>query len=293
MAFPQTTAPTLNNWQAQFNGLTIGAGTPYDLNGIEGLDLPAIRSGDTSRPRSHGEWMGLDLLAGREITIVGDFVSDGTSLQHAAEALGTAFAPGALTELPFWIQMPNLPILGMMVRTRKRNVPVDLGYSVSALAQMTIQLHATDPRLYAAAQSSSCVTALSPATTDLTVNNAGNYETRPLLTLAGPLHGPTVFQSSAGPGFWFIQLINPAGGIDIASGDTVVIDTDTHAVTYYVGGTGNGTPIKNWVQPGNLWPNTAIGTPGMIPGNNVFTFNSTSGSDTGTLTVTWASAYLI
>src|SRR5579875_1947174 len=102
MAFPSpaVTPPSLSTWQASFNGLTIGLGTPFAIDKITGLDLPALRSGDVVRQRDHGQLIGLDLLAARDIVIEGDVVSDGTSLQHALVNLATATTPGGSTEQP-------------------------------------------------------------------------------------------------------------------------------------------------------------------------------------------------
>jgi len=307
MAFPTTSPPSLSNWQMYFNGLTLGNSTPYALYNVQGLDLPAIRSGDVPRPREQGEWIGLDLMAGRLITIVGDMISNGTSIESSAQNLGGAFIPGGTTELPLWFQWANLPILAAMCRTRKNVTPIDLGFSVNALASMNLQLFATDPRLYAASQSSSCGvgTALGggvfPATFpysfthgsvagSIAANNAGNFETRPLLTLTGPLTNPTVYNATTG---WQLTLTNPNQvGFTVQSGDTVTIDTDTHAVLYYVGGAGTPAPIRAWIVAGSTWPSTPNGVAGLAPGNNTVQLTSTGTSDTGSLTCEWSSAYL-
>jgi hypothetical protein len=308
--FPTTAAPSLSNWQVQFNGLTMGAGTPYGLVKIDGLDLPKIRGGDLARPRDHGELAGLDLLGGRDVTITGDFVADGTSLQHAGQALGTAFAPAprGTTEVPLWFQEPGLPVLALMCRARKRSVPRDLSYSMG-LAMSAVSVHATDPRLYGAPQTATVGlgTPLGgmtfPAAFPLsfgggtvagviTANNGGNFEMRPLLTIAGPCTNPVVVNATAG---WQLALSNPTQtGYTVLAGDTLVIDTDLHTVQYFVGGTGTGAARRAWVVPGSTWPSAVSGVGGLVPGNNTLQFTSgDSSAVAGTLTAQWASGYLI
>jgi hypothetical protein len=195
-----------------------------------------------------------------------------------------------------------------MCRTRKRTVPIDLAYSVNAMGKMAIQVHATDPRLYASPQTASCSTGTAlaggifPATFpysfshgsvagEIFATNAGNYDTRPIITLTGPLTNPVIFNSTTG---WQLQIINPLEtGFTIQAGDTLAIDTDTHAVNYFVAGTGSGSSVRNWIVAGSTWPNTPTGVNGLAPGSNTIQLTSTGSSDTGTLTLQWASAYLI
>lgn len=310
MSFPLTAAPSLSNWELQYNGLQIGNGTPYAVTNIEGLDNPTVRNADIVRPRDHGQFVGLDLLGGRDITITGDFTTDGVSLQSAGKALGAAFVSGAVTELPFWFQFPNLPILCSVARCRKRTTPIDFGYSVATLAKMTILLHATDPRLYGAPQTASVglptpVGGMTfPATFPLSfgggsnfsvlpVVNAGNVEMRPLLVLTGPMTNPTIVNTTAG---WSLSFTNPAQtSFTLNAGDTLTIDTDTgHAVTYLASGTTVSSPRRNWVIAGSTWPDPSKNVGGLVPGSNTIEFGSQdSGAVAGTLTVKWASAYQI
>lgn len=309
MAFPLTAAPSLSNWQMQYNGLTIGASTPYAVYQLDGLDLPQVRTGDLNRPREHGEFVGLDLMSGRDIMLTGDYQSDGINIQDSQQNLGRAFIPGGTTEQPFWFQFPNLPVLASMVRVRKRTMPIDQPYSVAAMGQLALMMHSSDPRLYGPVQSGSCGVGqalgggIFPATFPyvfssgsvagtVVANNAGNVEMRPLLTITGPVTNPTIFNATAG---WQITITNPLQvGYTVLAGDTLVIDTDTHAITYYTGGVGVGAARRAWLAAGSTWPSTVLGVPGLAPGSNTFQFTSTDGiSVAGTLQVQWASAYLL
>ena len=309
MSFPTATPPSLSDYQISFNGLTLGPSTPYQLDGPQGLDLPAILSGDNNREREHGEFKGFDAMAGRDVTLPIDVTTDGTSLQSALTALAKAFAPQVMTELPMWAKLPNLPVLGFNCRPRKRTSPIDVAWA-AGLASVAVQVHATDPLLYGAAQSASVGLGTpgsgwtAPVTFPWTMGggtavqvascpNSGNFESRPILTITGPCTSPTIY-SAAG---WAIQLINPnqGGGLTVAAGDTLVIDLGpARSVTYYVGGTGVGASRKNWVVGGSIWPSTQLGIPGIAPGaNSIAFFSQDASAVTGTLSVSWAPAYLI
>ena len=309
MSFPTAAPPSLADYQMSFGGLTLGPSTPYQLDSPQGLDLPAITSGDVPRPREHGEHKGFDAMIGRDITLPIDVTTDGTSLQSALKTLATAFNPMVMAEQALWMKLPNLPVLGTNCRPRKRAWPLDLAWA-AGLASVAVQVHASDPILYGAPQSASVGLGTpgsgwtAPITFPWTMGggtavqsascaNAGNFDSRPILTINGPCTSPTVY-STAG---WSLQLINPnqGAGLTVAAGDTLVIDLGpARSVTYYVGGSGAGASRKNWVVGGSIWPSTQLGIPGLAPGTNSVAFTSQDASTVaGALSVSWASAYLI
>ncbi len=312
MAFPSPSLspPVLSNYQLSYNGLTLGPGTPYGIVKLEGLDLPTIRSGDVARPRDHGEQIGLDLMAGRDVVITLQAKPDGTSLQHSLSAFASAFSSAGTTEAPLYLQLPNLPLLAVMARTRKRTSPFDVeGFTVAGVVQVAVLLHATDPRLYVAPSISSAVGAPTPlggltfpvtfpvsfgggsSTAYLFPNNAGNIEMRPILVIAGPCTNPKVVNDQTG---WSLTFKNPAQtGLTLNAGDTLTVDTDTHSVLYLVSGTTVPSPERGWVVPGSIWPD-ATSHAGIQPGSQTIQFStSDSGLVAATLTLKYASAYLI
>jgi len=309
MAFPTTAAPSLSNWELQYGGLNLGNTTPYAISEIAGLDLPVIRNGDVPRPRDHGELIGLDFMSGRDVTITANFASDGTSLQHAAEALATAFETGIGTESPLWIQIPNLPCLGLMCRARKRTVPIDIGYSVSAMAQASILVHSTDPRLYTTPTTSTVglpapiggltFPATFPATFggggtygSISATNTGNVEMRPTFVITGPVTNPVVQNVTTG---WILSFSNPTGiGYTLNAGDTLAVDTDLRTILYTASGSSVSAPRRNWLVANSVWPNPVAGIAGIAPGANTIEFSSgDSSAVVGTLALSWSSAYLI
>ena len=89
-----TTWPTLAAWQASFGGYVFGPGTDLEVKKIEGIDMPAVRSGDSGRPRDHGMFRGLDVMGGREITFTGDLHPLTGTFEEAEEELAAATVPG-------------------------------------------------------------------------------------------------------------------------------------------------------------------------------------------------------
>jgi hypothetical protein len=197
-----------------------------------------------------------------------------------------------------------------MVRTRQKSVPVDLeGYTVAGVVAAAIQLKATDPRLYAAPSISAAIGAPTPlggltfpvtfplsfgggsSTADLFPNNAGNIEMRPILVITGPCTNPKVVNDQTG---WSLQFKNPAQvGFTLNAGDTLTVDLDTHSVMYLVSGTTVPSSERGWVVPGSIWPN-ATGVGGLQPGSQTIQFSTADATHVAaTLTLQYASAYLI
>lgn len=310
MAFPSpsVSAPSLSPYQLSFQGLTMGAGTPYTVTKMTGLDLPQIRSTDPGRPGDQGEFIGLDLYGGRDITIDFELIpvlSAGTNLQQLLLNLRQVFEVQGVTELPLYVQLPNLPLLCAMVRTRKATYPIDLDYSAAEIAKPVIQVHATDPRLYAAPTSTVTIDLPQNVTTGLTfpvtfpvtfgggggnqavITNYGNTEMRPVLVVNGPCTNPTVTNLSIS-GYPALTFANPTqSGKTLASGQSLVVDLDFRTITFYASSGAVGSPRPYWLQPGSTWFN-------LPPGASTLEFSSgDSVVVDGYLSVEYASAYLL
>lgn len=312
MAFPTTTGPSLLPWQMSYGGLAIGLGTAYGFYKADGLDRPQVRSGDTARPRDWGELKGLDLYSGRDVTLTMDIVPVGSgTLLQATQALDSAFAIGGATELPLWIQGASTsPIVASMCRFRKGSRTLDQPYGLGEIARSIYAFHATDPRIYGAKQSQTIglnapgggltfpitfplTFGTSSGATNIIANNAGNVEMRPVLTITGPCTNPVVGNATTG---WLLGFSNPAQtGHTLNTGDLLVIDTDLCSIMYYPNGSSVGSPRRNWLEAGSVWPNQgSYPNPilGLAPGNNTINFESADASAVaGTLTVAYASAW--
>lgn len=306
-----TTWPSLANFQTQYQGsaaspVIFGASTIFNLQpkGLDGFDLPATRNGDSDRPRQRGEFIGLDLFSGRDLTLTVDVGPPAGSYATLAAALSalravTNTADSGNVEYPMFVQFPNSSLLGTMCRVRRRTVPVDLAYSLGNMAQnVAVQFHATDPFFYSQTQQNTIGLptpgtglSLNPltfplsfgsggGTSILSLTNAGDVECYPILVITGPCTYPAITNLSV-TGSPVIQF-----GVTMVAGDRLVIDTDLKTATYYsassptIGQSAMATLQQNWTW----WS--------MAPGVSQLQFTSTdSSSVAGQLAIQWASAY--
>jgi hypothetical protein len=298
MAFPAygTEVPFLTAWQMEFHGQALGSGTILELTKLEGIDMPAVRSGDAGRPRDHGAFAGLDVMGEREITVSADLHSTETvTFKEAWEQAAESFVTSGSIQYPLFLNTPAFGTLATLVRLRKRQMPVDILFTLGNLAKVTLLFVGTDPRWYAPTQSASVTPPTSTAGFSfplkfpftfggggvagaLSVTNAGNIETRPLLIVEGPCENPSVTNARApgSPNLTFDLLMN--------AGDRLVIDTDMHTATYYTAGTTVGYTRLYTLAQGSQWFT-------LEPGKSTIQFLSTSGE--GQLTVQWASAWIL
>lgn len=269
-----------------FAGLTVGNGTPYQIMGLEGIeDLPDLRSGDTVRAFADGEVPGLDLLAGRTITLelavfdsgVGDFFANVERVK--------AMSVPATSESAFVYQLPGRNPRALLARARRRSLPVTDEYQFRK-GKAVIEWHATDPRIYDQSFTSTVV-GLPSAATGLTFNatapfvfgsagtggsvlvtNSGNFPAPWVAVITGPVTNPSV--TANGLGLTFNGTVN--------AGETLVVDSLARSVLL------NGTASRNnWVAAASVWW-------ALPPGNTTVQFNATSG--TGTLTFSYRSAWV-
>ena len=278
----------------------------YGVLQATGFDLASIRTQDVGRPRDQGMFIGLDVFGGRTFELNLWVASDGSeSLQTKMQALATATPVAGSTEQPFYFKLPNMPQMAFMARARKRSFPLDLDYGAASVAKPVIQFEATDPRAYYSPSSSDSIGLPAPLTgvtfpitfpmsfgtggtgTYLTLDNAGNYEMRPILVFTGPLTNPSVNNTSiaSNPRLTFS---NPnQTSYTLYAGDTLTVDLDYHTIVYTPSGETVGQNYRGWLVKGSTWFD-------LIPGNNQLFFSSSDGSQVaGTMEVQWTSASLI
>jgi hypothetical protein len=277
------------------NALSLGPGTNLELTKLEGIDMPAVRSGDAGRPRDHGSFAGLDVMGEREITVAADLHNKpGATFSEAWEEVAQATVPGGSIQYPLFLCTPVWGTLATLVRVRKRSMPVDITFTLGNLARVMFLFAGTDPRWYAPAQ----VLTAKPASVGgfsfpfsfsfsfgggsvaglLSVNNAGYIETRPVLTVEGPCVNPAITNVAA-PGAPTLAFT-----LTLGAGERLVIDTDLHtAKVYSAGSTVGSTRLGSLVAGSKWWT--------LNPGVSLLQF--LAGSGEGTLSCEWASAYII
>jgi hypothetical protein len=180
---PSTYQYRLGGW----DGLLIGAGTPYRVESIEGLEGWQVRTSDDDLPRGDGALRGVDLQAARQILFKVNVAStDRAEVEHAMDVLYRALVPQRDEDWELLFRHPGRPLRSVWCR------PVDLARELS-LRQTIVNhqgfaLRAADPRHYSA-QIHMVDVPVTPAGADpiiVTANNIGNGPAYPIIRINGP-----------------------------------------------------------------------------------------------------------
>jgi len=285
----------LSAYQWSFNGYVGGPGTDLEVRELTGIDMPAVRSGDSGRPRDHGMFRGLDVMGGREPSLTGDLHPLSGTLEEAEGELDAATVPGGSEDTPLFLNLEGWGTLACMARVRKRQMPRDIQLALGNLGKVALLWAADDPRWYAQTQQAS-VAPLNPTSGfsfplsfplsfgggsvagSLSITNTGNIETRPLLIVEGPCENPSITNVTAkgSPNLTF--------NLTVGAGAKLVIDTDMHTATYYTAGTTLGATRLGTLAYGSQWWTLAPG---------VSTIQFLAATAEGDLSCQWASAYLL
>ncbi|MFJ8110421.1 hypothetical protein [Streptomyces sp. NPDC096132] len=288
---PYTPGAALDGLSATLGSLILGAvdsgGVAWFLQSLEGWDSPDVRAEFTEREADHGAWASTVYLGARPITLGGTIVAPSrAALDQAMETLRVA---AGLTD--------TVLLVGETVpkqATVRRSGKLLVQHVTDTTATYSVMVTAADPRRYDATLSSATTNlptssgGLSfpitfPVTFSATVTagqivavNAGTADSRPVLTIAGPVVAPVV--SGLYPDGTVRQLVY---GQDLASGETLVIDTDAHTVLI----NGN-VSRRRFMTVSNGWPTISASS------SVIYQFQSTAYNASATLTVQWRSAWM-
>lgn len=235
--------PLPPSWQLEIGGLVLGAGTSYqiDADGPAGLGLPDLRTSDLPRPQDHGVFFGADFFSSRSLTfdvwLLADTPADAVALMDALVAIWQPPAGDALT--PLTLRLPGQD--GRVLYGRPRRLAYDVSFLRSGAPRASLQYEAADPRLYSA--TGGLVTVSLPTVTGglvwptgwplvwgagtaggVTITNAGNFGSRPVVTFRGDLIGPSLENVTAGKVFRMNDAYN------LAADETLVVDFDARTV---------------------------------------------------------------
>lgn len=281
----------IDGLQATLGSLRFGAvdsaGVAWYLQGLEGWDSPEIRAEIQDREGDHGSWFSPVYLGARPITLTGTVdAPDRATLQDAMDRLFAAVSLSDAT-LTVWENTPKQA-------TVRRSGKVLAQYVTDSTATWSVLVTAADPRRYSTTLQTG-TTGLPSTTGGLTfpitypitysattvsgqiiASNLGTMETRPVLTLAGPVVAPSV--NALYPDGSVRQLIYSQ---DLASGDVLVVDTDAHTVTL-----NGGVSRRRFMTVPSGWPTIPAGS------NVNYQFQSGTYSSSAMLTVTWRSAWM-
>ncbi|MFD6025708.1 phage distal tail protein [Streptomyces griseoluteus] len=288
MAVPGT---DIDGLQATLGSLRLGAadsaGVAWRLQTLEGWDSPDIRADLQEREADHGAWASPVFLGARPITLGGVIEApDRGALQAAMDQLSAA-ASLTDTTLTVWEQPPR------QATVRRSGKPL-MQYTSDRVATWSVLVTAADPRRYETTQQTG-TTGL-PSTTgglsfpvtfpisfsattvsgQIVASNAGNIGTRPVITITGPVSAPSV--SALYPDGSLRQLLY---SLDLAVGETLVIDVDAHSVLL-----NGGVSRRRFLTVSGGWP-------AVPPGASVaFQFQAATYNPNAQLTVAWRSAWM-
>lgn len=288
--------------QIQWAGQLWGDGTIYAVQEVPGWeDLPSVDSGSVPRAQQHGSYLGQLLAQSRAIACELQVVGETADWPSARLALLAATGLRQ-DEQPLVIQLAGQQLL-VNARITRRAISTNTG-AVLGNPVVSLLFEASDPRRYAVAEQSTAAvlptqesglsfgsptetglsfgspteTGLSfgsaGSTGDLTVNNAGNTDTHPVIEWRGPVTTPTITLGS----------LRLEYALTLAATDTLTVDT--WAGTVQLGGqdrlstaTSRSIPEGAFVLP---------------PGQSVLSFRAdpSSTSPAASCTVRWRDAYM-
>ncbi|MFE2104450.1 hypothetical protein ACFXAF_01045 [Kitasatospora sp. NPDC059463] len=280
-------------WTARWGGLLLGEDSSVVLEEVAGLlDGPDVRNSDAELLQRDGLTPGTDYMGARTVTLTMLALDD-----HELPDLLAAFASGG-PEREFAFAFPG--VAGgrsrIMARVRKRAVTIDRDFHAGR-RRVTVELLATDPRLYSADEARAKVAVAVPrggrpifplvfpfdmgdgpasrATPDIT--NTGSVDTWPVIRLTpatGEIRDPSLTLVHGGDRKRFATR-----GLRVGRGDALVIDMARRRITL------NGASRFGQVDPGSTWF-------ALPPGGSTVQLDVLEGPDGVTADVSWRSAWM-
>lgn len=273
--------PTVGTPAAVAFGAVDANGTAWIIGDVQGMDGPPTAGQVVQRQGDHGGLPTPQFLAPRPITVVVTAVATSRALREAAAAALQAAVP--VSELALWRLDETIP-KQLMVR---RSGPLAEKVLSPLASEFTIGLIAPDPRKYGTTQHVTTVNwagvagGVAPPLTPpftlpaappqmvVTVTNAGSFETRPTITIAGPVTGPGITNLTTGQ-----RLSWPT--LTLGAGDYLVVDLLAQAGYY------NGS-----YRPADLGGSAWFSCP---PGATTIQMTGTAASGAN-MTVAWRDAW--
>lgn len=288
---PYTPGAALDGLRASLGSVNLGAvdsdGTAWFLQTLEGWDSPEVRAEFTDREADHGAWASPVYLGSRPITLAGTIVAPSQDLLEAAMERLRAAASLTDTVLTVWETVPK------QAAVRRSGKPL-VQYVTASTATYSVMVTAQDPRRYSTTLSTGTTAlpstsgglafpaafplAFSATTVSGLINavNTGNVDTRPVLTIAGPVVAPTI--AALYPDGTVRQLIY---SLDLVTGDVLTIDTDARTVLL-----NGGVSRRRFMTVAGGWPVIRAGS------SVSYQFQSGTYNATAMLTAAWRSAWM-
>ncbi len=232
-------------------------GTAWLLIGVDGMDGAPVDGQVVQRAGDHGGYPTPQFYAPRPITLRIQASAQTQALRDAARALLQQAIP--VSDLATWVYGEPVPKT-LQVRRSGR---ITESYPNVLEVVFDVGLIAPDPRKYGSSYSFSVNTnsqtlgistpfatpitlPAQPPPGSLTVVNGGNFETRPSITITGPITGPGVYNQTTGQLLSFSELA-------MGAGDTLTLDFLDH-IAYLDGAA---IPPDLWASWFSLAPGTS------------------------------------
>lgn len=189
------------NYQYRLNGLLVGDGTPYDVRSHDGLYGFTVRTSDDDQPRGDGSLRGVDLQSAREMVFE---MEVGGSQFETEQLLGVLYRTLTPQRDVDWQLVWRHPSqAARMMKVRPINLPRNVAYDSTMLAEQKVALRAADPRHYSAVAKSITVPVSTAGDMNpVSVTNDGDLPAYPLIT---------VVTRSSSVAVQRVQLVNTTG----------------------------------------------------------------------------------
>lgn len=267
------------------------SGVSWIWASLTGWDSPPSVGSVIQRSSDHGGWAAPQFYGPRILTLTVQASASTQALRDAARAALQQAVPIGTSSTDLAVLIRNEPVPKQVLVRRNASAQVTETYPTLTDVVFTIPLVAPDPRKYAPAQVSQVILpapiidpltlpfsaglpqtfpgGLPPESVTLTAFNAGTFETRPQISLTGPISAPQIVNASTGQQISYTNLV-------MGSTDVLTIDTDNRQ-SFLNGSFYPADPFSTWwvLQPGTT---------------TVYAAGTTTGG--ATLTVTWSSAWI-
>ena len=262
-------------------------GVAWVLKNLKGWDGPPAVGQVTQRSADHGGWPSAAYYGPRLMTLTVEAKAPTQALRdQAAEQLVQAVP---VSDLATFTYNEPVPKLAYVRQNGSANISMDKPTLVDVV--FSIPLVAPDPRKYATVPFSGTATLPAPVINPLTLpvvlpagfpgsvpaidsavtcTNAGTFETRPVITVSGPITSPQVVNAATGQTITFT-------GLNLAATDQLVLYTDSRQ------------SFKN----GTFYPaDTASAWWTLQPGETQVYLTGNNFAGGGTISIAYSSAWL-
>lgn len=267
-------------------GATDTAGVRWTLGNLDGWDSPEIRAALADREGDHGSFWAPVFFGFRPVTLTGTISApDAASLDAACEQ---AYAAVSLTDTTLVVNetIPKQAVVrrsGKVLVTRETDLVATYSFLVTAADPRRYDVNLQSQTTPMASTSGGLVLpatlpwTLSATTVNgaITATNSGTFDTRPVLTITGPVSQPSVIARYPDG---TVRSMNYTGP-DLTATDQLVIDVDSRSVTQ------NGASRRQWMSFTGPRPVIPAGT------TVAYQLRAAAYSAPALLTATWRSAW--